>query len=279
MIEFYRKLNRRIFELNDYYIYIYLDPRKSGRYVYGLYEFDYEPLYVGKGKNGRWKDISGRSEYFKRIINKIKKLGLEPIIIKLKENLNEDNSFILESELINLIGRKDLYQGSLINFTNGGEGISGYNHTYETKRKQSEKKKGENHPMFGKRGNETPMFGKHHSEETKRKQSEKLRGRKRPEKLKGKYLGKNHPMFGKHCSEESNRKRSEKMKGENSPMFGIKGENHPRSTLTEKDVIEIWEDLNKGMLTQKEIGKKFGVSQLTISAIKTRKIWKHVKNI
>lgn len=76
--------------MNEYYIYIYLDPRKPGKYKYVEYEFKYEPFYVGKGKNGRWKDISDRSEYFKNKINKIKKSGLKPLVIKLKENLNEE---------------------------------------------------------------------------------------------------------------------------------------------------------------------------------------------
>ena len=40
-------------EENIFYVYVYLDPRKPGNYVYGEYSFDYEPFYVGKGSNGR----------------------------------------------------------------------------------------------------------------------------------------------------------------------------------------------------------------------------------
>ena len=56
-----------------------------------------------------------------------------------------------------------------------------------------------------------------------------------------------------------------------------KGENNPSSILKEKNVIEIRIDLKEGILTQKQIAKKFGVCPMTISAIKTRKIWKHIK--
>lgn len=37
----------------EYYVYCYLDPRKEGVYVFGEYQFDYEPIYVGKGKGQR----------------------------------------------------------------------------------------------------------------------------------------------------------------------------------------------------------------------------------
>jgi len=111
--------------------------------------------------------------------------------------------------------------------------------------------------LMNHKGKNHPMFGRHHSEETRKKQSEKK---------KGKYLGENNPFYGKHHSEETKRKQSEKMKGEN----------NSRSILIEKDVVEIWRYLNEGVLTQKEIAEKFGVSRLTISAIKTGRNWNHV---
>ena len=110
---------------NNYYIYVYLDPRKKGVFIYGEYEFGYEPFYIGKGKEERLNKLFGRNEYFKNKVSKIKESGLEPLVIKLKGNLTEDDSFLLEIELIDIIGRKDLESGPLINFTDGGEGVSG----------------------------------------------------------------------------------------------------------------------------------------------------------
>jgi len=241
----------------NFYVYIYLDPRKPGRYIYGSYEFEYEPFYVGKGKNGRWKNVNERSKYFKRVINKIKEYGLEPLVIKIKENLNEENSFILESKLINLIGRKDLNDGTLLNFTDGGEGTNGWICSDETRKKQSERMKGNKNYFYGKHfnGKNAPFYGKHRSEESKRKQSERMKGE-------------NHPFYGKHHSEETKKKQSEKKKGEFSP----------RSILKEKDVIEIWKDLKEGILTQKQIGEKFVVSNVAISNIKTGRTWLYIKN-
>lgn len=119
--------------MSKFYVYIYLDPRKPGQYIYGSYEFKYEPFYIGKGKYERYKKINcGRNKYFKNKIKKINESELEPIILKIKENLNEQQSFILECELIKLIGRKDLKNGSLVNMTDGGEGSSGYKHKKES---------------------------------------------------------------------------------------------------------------------------------------------------
>jgi len=307
------RIYKRNEKMDDFYVYIYLDPRKPGKYKYGSCEFEYEPFYVGKGKNGRWKNINGRTNYFINRTNKIKKYGLKPIIFKLIENLNEKQSFYFETQLICKIGRKDLDRGPLINFTDGGDGSSGKITSEKTKRILSEKKKGR-HPSRETRnkmskirkgkysGESHPFYGKHHSEEWKKKQSEKLKGEDNPnygkhpsektrKKQSEKLKGENHPMFGRHHSEETKRKQSEKLKGENHPMFGKhpseetrklmsekhRGENSPNSILTKKDIIKIRIDLREGILTQREIAEKFGVGQPTISHIKNNKIWKHIQ--
>jgi len=81
-----------------------------------------------------------------------------------------------------------------------------------------------------------------------------------------------------NISEETRQLMSEKKKGEANTNYGkdFSGENGPNSVLKEQDVIEIRIDLKEGLLTQKEIGEKFGVSHHTISDIKRRKTWKHI---
>lgn len=133
-------------KMNNFYVYIFLDPRKDGEFSYGEHKFKYEPFYVGKGKNNRCKnhlrEWSLKDKTLKN--NKIKsllKLGLKPIIIKLFLNLSEVDSFDKEKEMIKKIGRLDLNTGPLLNMTDGGEGNSGVILTQETKTKISEKLK------------------------------------------------------------------------------------------------------------------------------------------
>ena len=133
-----------------FYVYVYLDPTKPGDYNYGKYHFDYNPFYVGKGSNGRFKDHlkdvcqeNNKNEHFINTIKKIKRVcNTIPIIVKYQEMLLEQDSFDLEIKMIATIGRYDLKRGPLCNLTDGGEGSSGYKHTEETKRKISESEKG-----------------------------------------------------------------------------------------------------------------------------------------
>ena len=202
-------------------MYIYLDPRKSGEFKYEGYKFDYEPFYVGKGQNDQWiyhlaESNFNFNKYNQLKLNKIRKIKKEtgevPIIVKVKENLLESESFDLETELIKTIGRIDLGTGPLTNLTDGGEGTSGYIFTEEDRKKLREARK------------EIKQ-----SEKTRKKRSEKLKlwwsnpenrdkvkGKKRSEEHKRKYSeankGEKNPNWGKPRSEETKRKQREKMK-------------------------------------------------------------------
>lgn len=107
-----------------FYVYVYLDPRKPGNYVYREYKFDYEPFYVGKGKDNRmYIHLETKEKSYKgNKIRKILKENLSPIILKIKDELYEQQAYDLEIDLINKIGMFCLKQGPLTNLTEGGTG-------------------------------------------------------------------------------------------------------------------------------------------------------------
>lgn len=112
--------------MNNFYVYIYLNPLKSGVFKFGDYSFDFEPFYIGKGKNNRMKmhltDAKHKRWHLHNTIRHIWANNNKPIIIKVKENISEQESWELEKKLIREIGRYDLNSGPLTNMTDGGDG-------------------------------------------------------------------------------------------------------------------------------------------------------------
>lgn len=101
------------------------------------------PFYIGKGKKTETYDrIEYHLKYWrhncnKKLKNKINKLkGIFDIEI-LFESENEQECLDLEIKLISEIGKKNL-----CNLTDGGEGVSGFTHSEETKQKISVWRKG-----------------------------------------------------------------------------------------------------------------------------------------
>ena len=129
--------------LNNFYVYIYLNPFVEGNFEYNDLKFCFEPLYVGKGVGYRYRTHL-YSKYLKKdtIKNKILKeiliTKIEPIIIKLYENLSEDDSFKIERDIIKKIGCLIYNNGPLTNLTTGGDGRSCAIITDETRKKLSE---------------------------------------------------------------------------------------------------------------------------------------------
>ena len=85
----------------------------------------------------------------------------------------------------------------------------------------SEDMTGEKHPLYGKRGKDSPRYGKHHTDATRKKMSQAKKGEKHP--MYGKR-GKGTPRYGKHHTEETRNKLALANIGENNPMFGRTGE-------------------------------------------------------
>ncbi len=141
-------------------------------YTYAYLRENRTPYYVGKGKNGRIYSKSGR---------KIKPPKDKSKIIFLKQNLTEEEAFKHEKYMIAVFGRKDNGTGILYNRTDGGEGMCGYKHSKEfiermktnnpskdprISKIKSEKLSGKNNPMYGKRGKDSPNYGKPRTKES-----------------------------------------------------------------------------------------------------------------
>ena len=180
---------------NVYYVYVYLDPRNMGKYIYGHYSFKYEPIYVGNGKGLRYNDHIQENElnksngnFIKQ--NKLKKIikeGSKPIILFIKQGLSEEQALLLEKDVILNIGRIITKTGPLTNLTDGGDGVNGRLITDEFRLKQSERMK-----QYYK---ENPL-----SKETNKKISDTLKSKKmvRSDKTKEKIGNANRGRVYNH---------------------------------------------------------------------------------
>lgn len=153
---------------DKFYVYAYLNPLKPCKLSFDDFSLLYEPFYIGKGNSDR--DVShlknyrlNKKTYLSNKINKIKSNGIEPFVIRLCENLPENSAFEIEKNLITIIGRVNNKTGTLVNITDGGEGVSGLKHTEESRKKMSNK------------GDKHPNWNKHLSVETREKISERLK--------------------------------------------------------------------------------------------------------
>ncbi len=196
---------------NKYYVYVYLDPRKSGMFKYGNHVFGFEPFYVGKGFDNRLydhlqpNDIKNNGNKLKtNKINKLLKSGydLKYFIIKIKNNVNHDESCLLEKELIKLIGRKDLKLGPLCNLTEGGEGSFGYKHTPESLNKMSGRFGIKIHTNESKKLISIANIGKKMSDETKKLISSAQKNIQHTKERNEKISKTRKEIFSKMSSEE-----------------------------------------------------------------------------
>ena len=173
---------------NIYYVYAYL--RKDGT-----------PYYIGKGHGNRAWD-------WHRNIPVPKDANL---IIMLETNLTELGAFAIERRMIHWYGRKDLGTGILRNMSDGGEGVTGYTHTAETRAKLSKLSKGR--PCtWGDKISQTAT-GRKLSKETRAKISEANRKRTVTDQTRAKMSATRKGRAGKPHSSETKAKISEIRKG------------------------------------------------------------------
>jgi len=195
--------------------FLYLSTMKKVYYIYLHITNDGVVFYVGKGTDeGNFiferSKHNGRTKFWKNVAKKgytIKIVGFFDC---------EKDAFDKERELITKYGRRDLGLGTLVNLTDGGEGME--NPSQETRMKLSESRKGKKNHKYGK---PTPK-------DTCEKISKTLTGRKLPEetcvKMSESRTGDKHPFFGKHHKDSSKQKMRDqkigKMGGDKNPFFG-----------------------------------------------------------
>lgn len=175
-------------------IYCYID-KKNNKIVY-----------IGRDSHlhSRQRDMAHKKScnYNKQKINQIIQNNPDRYLYKIlweKDECTDNHLNQMEIYYISKYNPK-------FNFTDGGDGISGFKHSEETKQKISK-----NNARYWK--------GKKRSEEARQKMSENSarywKGKKRSEetrqKISEKNKGTNHPMFGKKHSEKTRQKISKTM--------------------------------------------------------------------
>lgn len=102
-----------------YYVYLYRDPRNN------------QPFYVGKGYGRRdryhLRETADNTENPRKhqIICDIRAAGLEPLIERIGENLNEPDAYALEDEFILKYGRIGFEPDGILTNRNRGDKDSG----------------------------------------------------------------------------------------------------------------------------------------------------------
>jgi hypothetical protein len=131
-------------------------------------------FYVGKGNGNRMNSLRDRNRYWKHIVGKVGSFNA----LKILEHEDEELVFLAEQERIDQLRRIGI---KLCNITNGGEGISGFNHSEESKKKMSVARKmlvPHKHSEESKEKIRQANTGVIFTEERKRKISEARKGHK-----------------------------------------------------------------------------------------------------
>lgn len=108
------------------YVYIYLDPRRPGKYSYEKLNmsFLYAPLYVGKGSGDRIfahlrSSLLNDGTPFHNVLRNMLSEGISPIYFKINDYLDEETSYDLENSFIQGIGKIVEGSGCLLNVNDG----------------------------------------------------------------------------------------------------------------------------------------------------------------
>jgi hypothetical protein len=188
-------------------------------------------FYVGKSnaRKRRATNMSMRSDYHKRVVAKVREVGHDIVVKIVEQNLPEESSFAFEKMRIAYWRSLGV---ELVNFTEGGDGISGFRCSEEQLIERRRKQKvAQNRPDVRSRRS-AALKGKLKSEEHRRKMSEN-NSMRRPDvrakmcatraanggwahtpetldrisqKMKGRFVGEKNHFHGKKHSEEARAK-------------------------------------------------------------------------
>jgi hypothetical protein len=162
---------------------VYTHTRKDTNKIFYIGVGNIRRPYSKVNRNKHWYHIANKHEYTVNITHR---------------DLIWEEACAIERYLIAFYGRLDLKQGNLVNMTDGGDGAVGLKHSDDTKRSFSEIKRKlysdkTKHPLYGRRGENSPNYGKKKSKET-------------IEKIRSKQSGVNCRLFGKTGAECINSK-------------------------------------------------------------------------
>jgi hypothetical protein len=173
-----------------------------------------EVFYIGIGREKRAYVKSDRNKLWKNIVNKT-----DYRIDILFDDLTWEQACEKEKEFIQLYGRRNLGLGSLVNMTDGGEGMLGNKMSEETKLKIGQGNKGKIISEETKLKMSQVHKGKSMSEEAKLKMSESRIGISISEETKLKISQANKGKKRGPFSEETKLKMSEVHKGKKRKPF------------------------------------------------------------
>lgn len=166
--------------------------------------------YVGKTtdlktRQKKWNNLSYR--YAGPVINNARaKYGLDAFDFEILKECEDEELNYWEMYYIKELNTK---APNGYNLTDGGEGMTGYTHSEETRKKLSEIVK-KSYTEERKQYLREIQKGKRYSEESKQKMSKKAKGRKHSEETRKKisesHKGENNYMYGKHHTDEAKKK-------------------------------------------------------------------------
>ena len=241
-----------------------LDDKKF--YVYCFINNKNGKMYIGKTKDiqkrcNEHKIADGKCPAFHNAINKYGMDSFEFIVLNKynteKESLDAETYYISK---YNSNTREFGY-----NLTDGGDGISGFKHSEESKTRMSISKTGDKNHMYGKKHSylskekiSTNHIGNTNAKGTVRTIESKI---KQSVAMTGKYIGENHPLWDTVRPENVRKKIS------NSLIGKVSGENNPNSKLTIEIINEIISLYNTKKYSYLKLAKMFDVGKSTIARI------------